>query len=623
MFTAQLRTVRRGAAIVVVLAWTLLGAQANAQVNVNVTTYHNDNLRTGVNLNETVLNPANVNQGVFGLLFNCPVDGQVYAQPLVMSNVSFPDGSTHNVVFVATQHDSVYAFDADGPDQCGDPLWYHSFIDPDNGITPVPQPDLGQPPDITPELGITSTPVIDPTTGTLYVVVKTKEVRANTGECQTDSCRHFVQTLHALDITTGADTLPPTIIGDTVNPTGQSGNNAYRYIIGTCVPGIGNGHIVDADSNNIVCFNAMREHERSGLVVSNGVLYLAWASHTDTGPYHGWVMGFDETTLQQIDGAVFNTSPNGGLGGIWMGGGAPAVDPVGNIYFSTGNGTFAINDADFCTHHGPPDNIGPCNPAYGDSVVKLSTDGGLSFVDFFTPFNQRALDDTDADLASGGVLLVPDTLADPHPNVLITAGKEGKIYTVDRDDPGMYRRCDVPPEMCDDVVAFTPSHTVAGQAADTPAYLNTGPGLDRRVYYVGSGDHLKVFSLGDDGKLTMVAQGTQNFTGGNTKGATVSISGRIADDGTVFNAIAWATQAGGGTSEVGILRAYDALASGTLTELYDSNQAGQRDELGVGMKFSVPTVANGKVYVGTGSGPANTPCAATMGCLDVFGLFPQ
>ena len=611
----------RAAAIVVFLACVLVGAQrVNAQVNVNVTTYHNDNARTGENLNETVLNPGNVNADAFGKLFTCDVDGQVYAQPLVMSNIGpMPDGNMHNVVFAATQHDGVYAFDADGGpgrDTCIQ-LWQRSFIDPDNGITPVPQPHLGQPPDITPELGITSTPVINADTGRLFVIAKTEEIRDSTGECQDPTCRHFVQTLYALDVTTGQDTLPPRVIGDTVNPTGASGNNAYGYIVGTCVPGIGNGHIVDPDGNNIVCFNAMREHERTGIVLANGVLYLSWASHTDTGPYHGWVIGYDPATLQQIDGAVFNTTPNGGLGGTWMGGGAIAVDPNdGSLYFSTGNGTFAINDTDSCTHHGPPDDIGPCNPAYGDTVLKLSPSGGLSFVDFFTPFNQLSLDNSDADLASGGVLLVPDVLPGAHANLLITAGKEGKIYSVDRDDLGAYTRCG---PVCDDVVAFTPSGTVAGQAADTPAYLNTGLG-ERRVYYVGAGDHLKIFTLGDDGKLTKVADGTQNFTGGNSKGATVSISGSVAGDGTVFNAIAWATQAGG-TGELAVLRAYDALANGTLTELYDSNQRGLRDQLGCGMKFSVPTVANGSVYVGTGPRSGVSCTMASAGQLTVFGLF--
>ena len=214
-----------------------------------------------------------MNADLFGKLFTCDVDGQVYAQPLVMSNIGpMPDGNMHNVVFVATQHDSVYAFDADGPDQCGPPLWYDTFIDPDNGITPVPQTDLGGPPDIVPELGITATPVIDPTTGTLYVVVKTKEVRTQTGECNTDTCNHYVQTLHALDITTGLDTVQPVVIGDTVFPTGQSGNNAYGCITGVCVPGIGNGHIDDPDGNHFVCFNALREHARPGLVLANGGL---------------------------------------------------------------------------------------------------------------------------------------------------------------------------------------------------------------------------------------------------------------------------------------------------------------------------------------------------------------
>ena len=618
MFSAQLRTVRRAAAIAVVLAWTLLGAH-HFSAQVNVWTYHNDNLRTGANLSENTLTPANVNQNLFGLLFSCPVDGQVYAQPLVLSNVSFPDGSVHNVVFVATQHDSVYAFDADGPDECLQ-LWARTdFINPDNGITTFPAGE-SRSGDISPELGITATPVIDLTTGRLYVVVKTKEVRASTGECNMDTCNHYVQTLHALDVTTGLDVpgVGPTIIGDTVFPTGQALNNQYGYVIGTCVAGTGNGWISDPDGNNAVCFNAIREHVRSGLVLSNGAVYVAWASHGDNGPYHGWVIGYDTATLQQIDGAVFNTSPNGGLGGIWMGGDAPAVDADGNIYFSTGNGTFAINDTDSCTDRDSQSSGFPsCNVAYGDTVVKLRVspdDSSLSVADYFTPFDQLSLTNRDADLASGGVLLLPDQPG-AHPHVLVDAGKESKIFLIDRDNLGGYQICGV---MCDGVLAHA-DNMYNGEADDTPAYLNTG--TEQRVYYLTAADHLKAFAVSaDPPSITKVADAGP--FGSSSKGATPSISGSIAEDGTVFNAIVWAIQAQGGSTPA-VLHAYDALAGPVLTELYKSDQAGLRDRMGNGLKFTVPTVANGKVYAGTSTGPANTSCATAPGCVDVFGLFPQ
>ncbi len=590
-YNAPLRTVR-GVAIAVVLTWTLLGApQIVAQVD--VWTYHNDNLRTGANLHETLLTPGNVNADFFGKLFSCPVDGQIYAQPLYMSNVSIPGQGTHNVVFVVTQLDSVYAFDADGPDQCVQ-LWKDPFIDPDNGITPFPASE-SRSGDITPWLGITSTPVIDVNTGTLYVVVKTKEVR--------DDGNHYVQRLHALDVTTGAEQLnSPVEIGDTIFAPSP---DRYTYVSGPCVPGEGNGSII-RDGESVVCFNAIREHARSGLVLANGLVYVAWASHGDNGPYHGWVIGYDAATLQQVDGAVFNTSPNGGLGGIWMGGGAPAVDPSGNnIYFSTGNGTFAIDPSDFCTH---PPRLTACNPAYGDSVVKLSLSqsGGLSFADFFTPWDQRSLDDRDADLASGGVLLLPDQPG-PHPHLLITSGKDGKIYLVDRDNMGEYRRCG---PMCDDVVrVLGPPRPILGEADDTPAYFNTGE--ERRFYYLGAGDHLRAFALSDGPPyLSLVAEASPPTNFGN-KGATPSVSadGTPGGDGGVFNAIVWAIQASS-SSVPAVLHAYNAMLT-PMTELYRSNDPGigERDRMGNGLKFTVPTVANGHVYAGT------------LDRLDVFGCF--
>src|SRR5215472_8737840 len=405
----------RAVAILGVFACALSARQAGA---VQVLTYHNDNARTGQNLSEVNLTLANVNPSQFGKLFSYPVDGYVYTQPLYMPNLPIPGLGIRNVVFVATQHDSVYAFDADGnaPGQ----LWTKSFINPPAGITPVPQPNVLNA-DIVPEIGITGTPVIDPASGTLYVVAKTKEVTTS-GE------PHFVQRLHALDVTNGAEKFGgPATIGDTIfNPPPE----AYVNTTNISVPGTGLG-----SEGGQIKFNALRQNQRPGLVLAGNRVYVAWASHGDTPPYHGWVVGFNKTTLAPE--TMFNLTPNGKNGGIWMSGGAPAVDDSGNMYLSVGNGTFALTPTDTCGEwqfvdgHSPP-----CNPGYGDSVLRLSTTGALSVADFFTPFNQAELERNDQDLGSAGVLLLPGQPGG-HPHMLVTSGKgAGKVYLIDRDNMG-------------------------------------------------------------------------------------------------------------------------------------------------------------------------------------------
>ena len=286
-----------------------------------VFTYHNDNLRTGQNLNETTLTWANVNQAQFGKKFSYPLDGIAYASPLYVANVSIPAQGVHNVVYVATEHDSVYAFDADGLTPT--PLWKVSFINPP-AVTTVPAADTGECCDIAPEIGITGTPVIDQGPGTLYVVAKTKEGT------------NYVQRLHALDITTGAEKF------------------GGPKVIQASVPGNGDGN----DGKGNVPFNALRENQRPALLLSNGVVYIGFASHGDNGPYHGWVLGYDATTLQQV--MAYNNTPNGGEGGIWQSGGGLAADSAGNLYFVAGNGTFDANTG---------------GVDYGESVEKISPSG--------------------------------------------------------------------------------------------------------------------------------------------------------------------------------------------------------------------------------------------------------
>ncbi|HWX23150.1 MAG TPA: hypothetical protein VN578_24875 [Candidatus Binatia bacterium] len=399
----------------------------------DVITYHNDNARTGLNPDEKLLTLANVNPNNFGKLFSQQVDGYVYAQPLYLSQLPIPGKGTHNVVFAATEHDSVYAFDADsngGPNST--PLWHVSFINKSAGIDSAPAP-CG---DVATEIGITGTPVIDPSTKTLYVVAKTLETSGGHG--------HYVQRLHALDVSTGGEKFGgPKVIAETI--CDDAGSDQYQYVSGPKVPGSGESNYGQGN----VFFNALRQAQRSGLALVNGVVYAAWASHCDRPPYHGWVLGFDAQTLDAV--RVFNTTPNatsGGSGlaggGVWQGGAAPAADAQGALYFATGNGVFdtSFNAGGF-----------PNQADFGDSVLKLVGDTassaanpnangwGLKAGDFFTPHDQATLESGDTDLGSGGVLVLPDQPAQPT-HLMVQAGKGKTIYLLNRDQLGKFHAGD-------------------------------------------------------------------------------------------------------------------------------------------------------------------------------------
>jgi fibronectin type 3 domain-containing protein len=546
--------------------------------SVSVLTYHNDNLRSGDNLNETVLTPANVNSTTFGKLLSTPVDGQIYAQPLYVSGVSLTvpglGPGKHNVVYVATEHDSLYAIDANS----GQILWQDSFINPAAGVTTVPSADVNTT-DLTPEIGITATPVIDPATKTLYVEVKTKEVHG------TD--HHYVQRLHAIDITTGAEKFGgPVTIADTI----WNGGTTYTYVSGPYVFGTGDGNV-----NGVITFNALRQLVRPGLTLTNGNIVMAAASHGDNGPYHGWVLSYNAQTLQ-LDG-VFNSTPNAGEGGTWQGGGGVAVDAQGNLYFGTGNGPFDanLNAQGF-----------PSQGDYGDSIIKLAIDStstaahqnqngwGLKVVDYFTPFDQNTLNIGDVDLASGGVLLLPDSAGSAaHPHLMIASGKEGRVYLIDRDKMGHYS------PTTDNVVEHA---SVIRGSWDTPASFNG------EFYYAGGNtDVAKAFSVANGGFITTpVSQSGDTF---GSQGATPSISANGA-----INGIVWLLDRASNQ-----LRAY--AATNLANELYTSAQAPNgRDQIGSVVKFSVPTVADGLVYVGASNSllvyglfnsPTNLPAAPT------------
>src|SRR5882724_8766251 len=411
-------------------AWTF-----SAPADVNVLTGHNDNSRTGQNTNETVLTPANVNSANFGKIFTYSVDGYVYAQPLIVTNVTIPGKGVHNVVYVVTEHDSVYALDADSNSGSNAlPLWQTSFINPAAGITSMSSGDIGCG-DLVPEVGCTATPVIDPATGTIYVEAKTREV--------TNNVTTFFHRLHALDITTGAE---------------KPGSPA---LVQPIVLGNGDGN----DGHGHVPLEPLHHMDRPALLLNNGAVYLSYASHCDSGPYHGWVVGFDAQTLAMTN--VYIGTPNGGLGGVWQSGAGPCADTNGNIYLMTGNGTYD----------------GSTNKDYSDSFLKLSTTNGLKLADYFTPYNQQNLADSDTDLGSGGVMLLPDSAGSAaHRHLLIGGGKEGTLYLIDRDGPmGSFGVND---SNAVEVLYFT-----VGGLWSSPAYFNN------HIYYQGTGDSLKAFPI--------------------------------------------------------------------------------------------------------------------------------
>jgi hypothetical protein len=509
----------------------LVGASVAAfssPAQVKVLTYHNDNARTGQNTNETTLTPANVNTNTFGLLFACAVDGQLYAQPLYMSGMAITNQGIHNVVFVATEHDSVYAFDADSnPGSNPAPLWKVSLINPAAGLTTVPSADVNSG-NIAPEIGITSTPVIDPDTMTLYVETKTKQVEGG--------ATNYVHRLHALDVGSGAEKFGgPVVIQPLVSGDGQGNNGAGR-----------------------VPFNALRQLNRPALLLANGVVYVAFASHGDNTPYHGWVVGFNARTLREQ--GVFNSTPNGGLGGVWESGDGPAVDATSNLFIITGNGTFD----------------GTAKGDFSDSYIKLTPGGTtLKLADYFTPYNQASLSALDADVGGGGLVVLPDAAGSAaHPHLLVGAGKDAMIYLLDRDDLGRFNSSNNN-QIVQSLPAGAPSFS-------TPAYFGN------TLYYIFSLGTLQAFSCSNGLLGATPYSVSQTFFPGF--GATPSISA----NGT-SNGIVWALQ----SASSAVLCAFNA--TNVALELYSSQQAGWRDATGPPIKFTVPTVAGGRVFVGTSS----------------------
>jgi len=509
-------------------------------------THHNDNLRTGQNPGETVLTPANVNSTNFGKLATYQLDGVAYASPLYVANVGIPGQGFHNVVYVATEHDSVYAFDADA--LSASPLWQVSFINAAAGITTVPAADAqytGDSADIYPEIGITSTPVIDPGTGTLYVVAKTKEPSG------------YFQRLHALDITTGAEKFGgPVVIQASVTGTGEGAQGGQ------------------------VAYDPLRENQRPALLLNNGVVYIAAASHGDNDPYHGWVLGYNATTLQQV--MVYNTTPNAGRGGIWQSGGGVAADSAGNLFFVTGNGDFDANTG---------------GNDYGESYVKLSPSGIV--LDYFTPYNESTLNLYDLDLGSAGLILLPDQPG-TTPQLVGNAGKGGTIYLVNRDNMGHYNS-QSDNQIVQSLVNIFPNPSFDSGLGNfsPPVYFNG------YVYFSPVLAPVQAFQL-SNGMLSTVPTSVSSATFSYMGGA-LAISANANSNGILW-AVERQTTWQNDPSATGVLHAYDA--TNLANELYNSNQSVIRDTLDFAAKYNIPLVANGKVFV------------ANVSELVIYGLLP-
>lgn len=494
----------------------------------SVTTWHNDNARTGQNLNETTLTTANVNSSSFGMLFVLSTDGAVDAQPLYLPNLTI-SAAAHNVIFVATEHGSVYGFDAD----TGTQLWQVSTLA--SGETPSDPRSCNQ---VSPEIGVTSTPVIDPNAGphgTIYVIAMSKDASSN-----------YHQRLHALDVTTGAEEF--------------SGPKEIQ----ATYPGTG-----DNSSNGNVIFDPGQQLDRPGLLLLNGVVYTSWGSHCDIRPYTGWIIGYNETTLTQV--TVLNVTPNGNEGSFWNSGAGPAADASGNIFALDANGVFdtTLNAQGF-----------PSEGDYGNAFLKISTaNNQLAVADYFEESNQSQENSTDEDLGSGGAMVLPDLTDNSGTthHLAVGAGKDANIYVVDRDSMGKFNSNS-------NNIYQQISNGLANSVFSSPAYFNN------TVYYGAVGDSIKAFAiLNAQLGTTPVSQTSHTF---GYPGATPSISA----NGT-GNAILWVTE----NTNPAVLHAYDATNLATEL-YNSNQASGGRDHFGAGNKFITPTVINGKVYVGTTTG---------------------
>ena len=519
-----------------------------------VSTYHNNLSRDGANSQEYALTPSNVSSTTFGKLFSCPVDAPVYPQPLWLPNVAITNKGTHNVIIVATENDSVYAFDADAT-PCG-VLWHDNLI-PAGEVAPSISSIGGD--DFVTSIGIVGTPVIDLASQVIYLVTKTE---TKTIGCSASGGCH--QRLHALSLLDGTEKM-----GGPVEITSA-----------ITVSGTGNG-----SSGGQLPFNPWRENQRPGLALVNNTVYVGWASHYDQPPWHGWLMGFNKTNLTAPP-ITYVTTPNGNGGGIWMGGGAPAVDANNNLYVITGNGNWdGINE-------------------FGDTMLKLSA--SLSLQDWLTPSNQSTLDGSNNDFGAGGATILVDLPStSPVQHLLIGGGKNQELYVVNRDNMGHL-------ENASNVVQkFSVGSLIFSTGAfwQNTFYIAGGAQYDNGGFS-GPGLPVQAFKLNPSTSTFNTTPSSSSSTAYPERGATPSVSSSGSLNGIVWaiDASAWGSSTGGYGTGPAVLHAYDA--TNLNNELWNSSQA-SRDQAGNAVKFTVPTVANGKVYIGTTSE------------LDVYGLLPN
>ena len=502
--------------------------------SVSVLTQHNDNTRAGWNDNETALTTSNVNVQQFGKLFTLTVDGQVYAQPLVVGHVTI-GGGDHNVVYVATVNNTVYAFDGDN----GRRYWQKGFTAP--GMRPPRNTDMtgacgGSYQDFSGNIGIVGTPVIDSTSGTMYFVTRSTNGSA------------YVQHLHAVNIVDGSEV------------------SGSPKAITASVSGNGDGNV-----NGTITFDPQRANQRPGLTLLNGIVYVSFSSHCDWGPYHGWILGYDAATLQQQ--VVYNDTPNGYAGGIWQSGGGMAADAAGNLYVVTGNGTVGDSgDATKLTNR-------------GTSALKLTPSGSaLTVASYFTPTNYQLLNDFDLDYGTGGAFLIPSS------NYYLTAGKDGNLYLLNKDAMGGFNASS---NQVQQVVTLSGSANMHCQ----PAYYKGS--AQEFVYVWSEQDPLRAIPFDRGTSLLNAGAQVLGPAGpGGQSGAVLSVSSDSSKDGTGILWASYASSGDAEhTVSPGILRAFDA--NDITKELWNNQQNSARDGAGTYAKFSAPTIANGHVYLPT------------------------